>query len=561
MNGHSAHTSESTPPYTHEQGYPDFLQHSDLHYPPQYGYHYPNPHGHTMSFVPPETSSPFSPSGTPIRAEDPQFLETSQSNPGNYHEGFNHSAGHSESAKATHLVLQDDQSSPNSTHAAEMHSNGKICNGSSGTDANGASYDGQIRPRLKVEPVLQYLLSQFGSLALADYIVKLRHVNARFEPVEIPVHGLLIAQSPFLQTLMEETADEVCPKPLVVETADRFLTAHAFSAALKTVYGAPLYAFDNFQRVLGSPTSQSETSEQDAKAQDGMEVAVAYASAGQLLQLNSVAQHGKDMATRMISWETLEHTLAFAIDGGLDDEWAVKDTRSAANESSRSGSRRPSYITEQSEPSSASTTDLASPWEPSNGFSAPTSQPTYSSLGNNLLHEALDFIIFNFPPNFTLDSRVPDMTMHSRLPSIAEQSPRLNPQLSAIQFGDYESDDPSPNSMSTLALSKVLLSLPFPLLKHILESPQLGSAQGWASASLRQKTARAVIDNREKRRVRVLRSQSVSFAERAAHEHDWEPVGWKESVVVTYGGAADGVELTRRWRGFRDPQDSRAQRG
>jgi hypothetical protein len=60
-----------------------------------------------------------------------------------------------------------------------------------------------------------------------------------------------------------------------------------------------------------------------------------------------------------------------------------------------------------------------------------------------------------------------------------------------------------------------------------------------------------VIDERERRRIAVLKSSAVSFAERNARGTEWEVVGWAEGVVTTYGGATEGVELVRKWKGFK----------
>ena len=168
-----------------------------------------------------------------------------------------------------------------------------------------------------------------------------------------------------------------------------------------------------------------------------------------------VVNRGVDVAMQFIHWETIEMALDFALDGGLDTRWTSNIT----------------------------------------GY---TSSPsTYGPTVNMLIENALNFIITNFPPTFELDASVTQTSHNRRLPLIMENRPILpNPRLSSIKFGDHPSEDAvrSTSSKSPSAtLSKVLLNLPFPLLRYVLESSRLGNVQGWATTALREKVMHRVL--------------------------------------------------------------------
>jgi hypothetical protein len=124
-----------------------------------------------------------------------------------------------------------------------------------------------------------------------------------------------------------------------------------------------------------------------------------------------------------------------------------------------------------------------------------------------------------------------------------------------IKFGDHPTEESvrsTPANSATITLSKVLLNLPFHLLKYVLESSRLGNVQGWATTVLRQEVMHTVIQEREKRRLKVHAATYVSDAERNANAKEWDTVGWQESVQAL-GGNEAAPTLTRTWVDFTVP--------
>jgi hypothetical protein len=373
----------------------------------------------------------------------------------------------------------------------------------------------QMLPAMdNLDGLVEYLQSQFAEPQFADYTLELRYSDDRATPVRIPGHNLLFARSPTLKSLMtaqaQSNSDGLTPRTLFIETEDRFLRSDSFWMAVQRLYGGPL--LDPGASVAGIiPAASQLSSTMPGTLADRFELALGYAAAGHILKMPPVVSRGIDIASHFMSWLTLEKALDFALDGGLDSEWTLRNSR---------------YT---------------------------TSFGTYGPAVNMLIHSASTFIITCFPPNFELDTSAPQPTHNHRLPSITETRPAPNnPRLSSIKFGDHPSEDnirASSSTSSSSILSKILLNLPFPLLKYVLESEGLGNVHGWATTVLRQKVMHTVIEEREKRRNEARESRNVSNAERKANSKQWDAVGWQESLGPPYSGT-EAPTLVRQWVDF-----------
>ncbi|KAK4099430.1 hypothetical protein N658DRAFT_429946 [Parathielavia hyrcaniae] len=159
---------------------------------------------------------------------------------------------------------------------------------------------------------------------------------------------------------------------------------------------------------------------------------------------------------------------------------------------------------------------------------------------SELLEHVVSFLVHNFPSDFLLDRdagdygflRLPpsstaprnqDMStvangksgggLPSRQPSKAQaqvaRSSRLSSQLrlSQIQFGDIPSSNgqspraPTPNHT---IFSRILLNLPFDMLKQVLEHPHLAKLSGELNPTARQSIITQIIAERESRRLHAL---------------------------------------------------------
>ena len=344
-------------------------------------------------------------------------------------------------------------------------------------------------------------------LKLADYTLELRYSDDRAEPVRIPGHGLIFGRSPTLKALMKAQAqvnngDGLTGKSLLIESDDHFLRSDGFWMAMQRLYGGPLLDMGT-AAMQHLPQTSRQSHPMPGTAADRCELGLGYAAAGHILQIPPVINRGAEVAGHFINWETIEKALDFALDGGIDSQW----TYGAQPEQSKCPS-------------------------------------TYGPAVNIIIYNALNFMVSSFPPKFELDTSVGEPITNRRLPLIPDDRPP-NSRLSFIKFGDHPSEDSVKSESGTsitATLSKVLLNLPFHLLKYVLESPRLGNVEGWASTNLRQKVMHSVIEEREKRRIKVLSSAHIPHSKSKFDDN----VRWTEAVAPH--GNHDGTPvLTRNW--------------
>lgn len=473
-----------------------------------------------VSFVPP---TGYSPSTTPSTGDPGRYMTFEQSTPHGFH-GSQSSLQHDFDSHTPPFFSP--YGGPMTSNGANGHyedprmyqphrQNGRHGSHSMpGAHGNFAPQHGSraSAPVDNLDGLMGYLLSQLSDRTFADCTLQLWYPGAHTPFYQVVGHNLLFARSPTLKNLMTEQTEQragetLQHKTLRLESNDRFLRADAVWLATQRLYGGPLLDPMLPSVMPNSPSLPSQPPMSGHPA-ERFDLALAYAAAGHVLQMPPVTNRGIDIATHTLRWETLEKALDFALDGGLDSQWTLEDNR-----------------------------DIAS---------------TYGPAANILLHHVLKFIISSFPPNFELDTSVSEPKFTGRLPTIKDSRPLLpNPRLSSIKFGDHSVDEASPttggNFIST-TLSLILLTLPFPLLKYVLESPRLGSVEGWASAKLRQKVMHTVVEEREKRRAKTFNSHNVTNEQRLAARKQWEVVGWQESVSSING--PETTILGRHWVDF-----------
>jgi hypothetical protein len=311
-------------------------------------------------------------------------------------------------------------------------------------------------------------------------------------PLRIPCHRFVLAQSPTLKHILQ-TGGTSPDGVLRLELQDNYLRPEAFYFSIRTLYGWDFG--DHFLPAYHIPQG----------IKDEFDLALGYAAAAKYLQLPLV--HAKAIRyawRRLLHWETIEEACAFALPGAIFGYPMRHD------------------------------------------ISSPTAD--HFSVAE-LLEGIMAFIVNRLPPNFTLDTTVGDCGF-SRLPlssptpptrampaiahgmsgpgrgshsrnasSVQAQMPRnprfsANPRLSQIQFGDLGVAGPGDQGTAAVAvhlptpgdaiLSRILLNLPFSLLKQVLEHPGLGKAAGELSNQARHDIISNIIAEREARRLRTV---------------------------------------------------------
>lgn len=395
--------------------------------------------------------------------------------------------------------------------------------------------------------LLGYLQQQFASPEFADCTLELRYTDDRAAPVRIPGHKLIFARSSHLFNLLQTQAFQSSPndrslQTILIETGSKWIRSDSFYMAVQRLYGLPQFQAPPPppQRVgmeLGDVIAAGSINEQ-------IGFAISYAAAGQLLAWPSVVRRGCEIATHLLSWETLETVLEFALDGYQDK-----------------GSH-----------------DVYK----------------YESGSPILLSAIVTFIVHNFPSHFNFDTEAVELAPYSRFPinpppltkassgdremlsALAEGSHvqlgkgRRPQKINGIQFGDLSfsegknlADANTPKAaraaqpISVSILSRVLLEIPFRQLKRILESSGSGNVNGWANAESRYRIIKIAVEERESRRRRVLEAvvsgqvpeaESIRQGLYSPEPKDlgwWTILGWQEELLP-YGNP-DGPTLARKW--------------
>lgn len=360
----------------------------------------------------------------------------------------------------------------------------------------------------------RHMLMQFGRPDFADYVLHIEHANDLFPPASIPVHGINVARSPSLFSLMNTINNHPngnmnSPNVLQVTFTDRFVTTFAFFEVLRHLYGAPLLC-SSAPIQLPPNTLEPEIFADIQRRR--MRHALAYVASGHFLNLDLVIVHGLEVAEKLLSWDTLELALNFALDGGLDASWMMKDEASMQTNGVSNNDSHHSRV-----------------------HSAPLAQPTFGIFSTQFLHQILLYLVHSLPPTFALDLKAAQLRESPRLPPSAEPRPSVssisNPRLRQIRFGQLPVEEEPLLSPTNTLISSILISLPFPVLKFLLEHPVLHVRQ---EAEQKTSILHALVHEREERRLKVVTSRNDDVALHAKFSANLE---WEESIADTSSGA------------------------
>lgn len=378
-----------------------------------------------------------------------------------------------------------------------------------------------VKPDDSIAELANHLSSQFGKGRFADYILEVSHADAGVI-FSMPVHSVIVSRSPTLASAIVASNGmpaEESLKVIRVSSRDKFINGLAFTEALKYLYGGALQTFVELAEGLQPFANSLEDVEPFSVPRQRMDQALSYAAAGFFLQLPSVTARGIENAKRLLRWDTVEHALAFALDGGLGSFWG------------ESGERRQSVSSAGNSPHPGAAQSIL---------------PTYEAYSITLLRDVVEFIAYTFPKLFSLNTAVHQLSENPLLPTVADLRPPIHhPRLSKIQFGDVPIQDASRPNFVTSLLSSVLLSLPFPVLQSLFAHHGLGGRLGWPAVVEIMQT---VVEERESRRRKALKSQSKAASPSGQEDWLWENLYWEERVEPS-NQHVSGFHLVRSGKG------------
>lgn len=553
---HVRHISDHHPSWFQYPPYLSTLHYPNISEPPCHGYNMPpDYHGRMPSFLQPEDHTPYTPSGTPgsnrnpygplsidpamsasslgsQQLSDPIELDAAQS------------LRHGRNTKPVVYVDQGTEVELRAPDPFDVRGVDKAVQDVGGVDSSESAN------------LTTYLLTQLKSGAFADCILHLSHVHDKFQDTEFHVHSLLMARSPLLADLLRHAETEGNgQKRIHIKTAEKFILPDAFESALHHLYGQSLLGLEEFSSTefpeflkCLSDSRPQRLSTIEAR----MDFAIAYAAAGHHLQVASVENRGFQAMSSLLRWETIEKALTFAVEANASRKSSADDTAIPYQTPSSAISRRSSTISEISQTGKVPKDAIETLAVGQDNSTATQVASTYGPIGYSLLHDIIEYIINNLPPDFELHASACDLTGIKRLPTTAESKPLVSPpRLSLIQFGDWPAEGFQKPTLQSMMLSRILLSVPFWVLQEIFEQ---------LSKDLHLQLAQSIVGERERRRHRALRSKSVPWSARMAAKAEWGVVGWEESLDTASMEGGGSLRLTRRWTGFRRHSRSKASR-
>lgn len=310
----------------------------------------------------------------------------------------------------------------------------------------------------------KHIFNQFGNPEFTDYILHIRSPDGILW--SMPVHAAIVCRSPVIYEAFRHSA----PPPFQTKdtrrlaeviTDDIFITPESLNEAVKILYAAPLLPAEAFLYNLSPYDADHDQGYASIEARKRMGQAISYTAAGRVLQIPEMQDCGLRIVKSLLRWDTLEIALHFGF--------------------------------------SANKTTV----QP-NGFG--NENRALDTYAVPLLDDTLEFIAYNFPPDFAFYSIASELRQTPRLPAVVEsKQPSHNPRLSKIRFGDAPPEDEMKPSPVTQLLSSILLSVPLAVLDRLFSHPAAANQVGWSGLV---RILRDVIEEREKRRQKVLKSMA-----------------------------------------------------
>jgi hypothetical protein len=348
----------------------------------------------------------------------------------------------------------------------------------------------------------------------------------------LPVHQMVIAQSPVLNKRLSEqaqifqgTVSPQTPVSLGFKIDNKWFSVESLKLVINHLYGLPL-PNPNFH----GPLSEIDRLFMAGPPRRCFFFALSYAAGGYVFGVDTVLRRGAELATQCLDASTIENAMAFAVEGHVD-----KGTHDHFQ---------------------------------------------YGDAARIMLHTIVAFVASSLSYSFQLDISVTsDRNEYSRLPHDSPSTSKTenvivkgngsghlskgsNSQKPLnIQFGDLSLSDgryPYDNGIPDAVVSRILLNLPFSSLKLLIE------AGPNATAELRRDVVQATVREREARRLRALdaildgRVAEVGAALEVLRTpeprqvSEWSILGWCEEL----NDSAEGPSLVREWQPLKLPPKS-----
>ncbi|KLJ12631.1 hypothetical protein EMPG_12347 [Blastomyces silverae] len=407
----------------------------------------------------------------------------------------------------------------------------------------------------ELEPVAVHILETFRSGQYADFRLILKSSAEHCPPVSFPIHSLIASRSPHLRELMKAMDAATHPREIHLGAAASFSHPSALGMALQHFYGAPLLAEEQLNNDLAQAVENNSGKDQGQNCGNGsrvrelgkMRFALCYVASAAFLAENRILRRAIRLATNAICWHNLEVIFHFGISVsnfmitpassilGIGWETASSDkfrhkATSMPNSSEQDGE---SGFVNVDDPRKCSCTlnwELKEVWGP------------------QLLNEAIDFLIKNFPQNFQLDTDVNSRELPDRLSGQVPSRFSIREISSTVTFGSFAAANNCTFSREESTLSAIFLAVPFKILRKLFNAMKV-------SGILTPGLVEDIIFERERRRIRAARTfknRRNNASELTVSETD--PIGWREEIMPVTGVQDGSPSIIKTWVGLVVPE-------
>lgn len=348
-----------------------------------------------------------------------------------------------------------------------------------------------------------------------------------------------------------------------LETSDKYLSRDSFLLTLRWLYGGEDWELDAYLDPSHPKYRTLEWTRENAKKVEQGPVGelitgLESISLGNIKEAKSEEVHMLERSFALLAAGTL-----LGVDEVIDKgSWGIR--RWGMRFEGGAFERLLAFTLEGSEEVNSDETLV-------NGVSGPKAR--YGMFTKHLLDEATAFLVKGLPNPFKFDPKAPASKYLMRLPDSPHQSLTSLSTPERPIVGNFNNSE-----MLREAYSIVLLSMPFNLLRTILEHDGFATRSGDRRGIARYDIAKAVVHERERRRkycFKVARERRVSICSETAEvgiadEHNTdlntdsnrasvspsekeelesENLYWEESVLCTFGHGGNGLEISRRRKG------------
>ncbi|OAT02333.1 uncharacterized protein BDCG_17487 [Blastomyces dermatitidis ER-3] len=415
-------------------------------------------------------------------------------------------------------------------------------------------YSSRYHSDEELEPVAVHILETFRSGQYADFRLILNSSAEHCPPVSFPVHSLIASRSPHLKKLMKAMDAATRPREIHLGAAASFSHPFAFGMALQHFYGVPLIAEEQLDNDFTQAVGNTNGEDRDQNCGNGsrfrelekMRFALCYAASAAFLAENRILRRASRLVTNAICWNNLEVIFHFGISASNFMITPVNSILGTGREAASSDKlhHKATSIPNSSEQDMES--DLANVDDPRK-YPCTLNWELKEIWGPQLLNEAIDFLIKNFPQNFQLDPDVNSRELPDRLSGQAPSRFSIREISSSVTFGNFAAANNCTSSREERILSAIFLAIPFKILQKLFNAMKV-------SGILTPGLVEDIIIERERRRIRAARTVKNRNDTSELTVSETDPIGWREEIMSVTGVQEGSPSIIKTWVGFVVPE-------